>query len=257
MHRNDFVVSVQPITGDQAYREYKIDGFADNSDTRVRQINIPFNQEYQFIFKNMKSVRRSVAIEIDGSEIGIWVIDAGSKKRPYIVNLERFMDSDKRFKVLGLGDGGVDDPDNPNNGLVKITVIDEKTVQPKYFKEYDSIMRGSADLSYNVSGASVANGAPISYSADVSTKSRGRSGLRSSNVATGEGARSNQSFRSTYWNGDYGRPFYFEYRFRGVDKMVQKATCKPKSIFCVDCGVKLQKEANFCHACGAEAVIVV
>lgn len=248
MHRNDFVVSIQPVNGGKAYREYKIDGFEDNDDTRVRQINIPFNQEYQFIFKNMKNVRRSVAIEIDGSEIGKWIIDSGSKHLPYVANLERFMDSDKRFKVLGLNDGGVDDPNNPNNGLVKIIVVDECT--PRYMHQHDCYLGVpiSNDTHYTVSGAS-AGGA--SYSGEVGVVRS--AGLRSSNVATGEGSKSKQSFRSTYWNGDFGTPFYFEYRFRGVDKPILTS----QAVFCTDCGIKLQKEANFCHSCGAEVVVSV
>ena len=238
MHRNDFVVSVQPAGLKKPYREYKIDDFEDTDDERTRQISVPFNQEYEFRFKNMKNVRRSVCIEIDGSEIGNWVIDKGSKQFPHEVTLERFSDSDKRFKILGLGDGGVDDPDNPNNGIVKITVTDEKQPVKHLYRSQPRPTRYGG-----ISGSSCLRGSSVTTCA-VSNSSDMTLGIDSSNVATGEGSKSNQIFKSTTWLGDVGMPMFFTYRFKGVVKPVISTK------FCTDCGTELIKSAQFCHDCG-------
>lgn len=195
MHGNDFVVCIRKVGGKNC-REYKIDGIKDHHNERSRIIHIPFHQEYEFVFKNMKNVRRLVSITIDGSEIGDWIIGAGSKKLPNKVVLERFMDSDKRFKVLPLDDDGVDDPDNELNGTIKIVVNDEKEVKPNL-----GILR-SADKWPTTNP-------PYTLTASTASASF------VSNCATGEGSVSNQTFYQTAWNGSEGG-FTFEYRINAT-----------------------------------------
>lgn len=257
MHRNDFVVSILPVGG-KAFREFQIDKHPDTNIkhkheystgsglTRTRRINIGFNQEYEFKFKNMKNVRRSVVVVIDGNKIGSWVIDAGSKTCPHEATLERFSDSNKRFKALCLSDGGVDDPNNKDNGIIKIIVTDEMP-PPQITKTFGGILRscgghaGGSSVNYSATIGVVNND---TFSADsVSACSMN---LGSSNVATGEGSKSNQEFSTTYWHGDSGEPFIFVYKLVGI---VQHNEFKN---YCGECGSNVLFNYKFCSNCGTK-----
>lgn len=231
MHRNDFIVSVQPVGG-RAYREFKIDDVPDTLDIRTRRINVPFYQEYEFAFTNMKNVRRSVNVNIDGNDIGTWIVGKGDKKFPSKAVLERFMDSNKRFKVLPLSDGGVDDPSNPDNGVITIAVVDEAEPILKCFRS-GSITRG---VTY---GDEAIRGSTLSFSA---------------NAATGEGSYSGQTFSSTTWNGNVGTPIYFVFRINGTNRSA--ANSKQGSSFCHECGAKMIDGAKFCHSCGTKVAVM-
>lgn len=272
MHRNDFVVVIRPAGGGKTFREYKIDGVGDTSDTRTRKISVPFNQEYEFVFKNMKTCRRSVTVSIDGDEIGSWVIGAAyHRNNPVEVILERFMDSDKRFKVLHQNDGGVADPSNPENGKILIKVTDEKQVE--YHRH--SFLR-SAGGQHTNSGRprGMASSAGPTYSADInnvalcSSQAEPCKGMDlsltslESNVATGEGSHSGQTFTSTFWNGDVGVPIYFVFVLHGVDRQVKNHKGNDQQCwtylagFCIECGTKLADGAKFCQECGTEVRIL-
>lgn len=180
MHKDDFVVCVQQANNGQNFREYKIDDISDSAYCRSRRISIPVYKEYEFLFKNMKNVRRLISIKIDGSHIGDWIIDKGSRSNPTKEVLERFMDSNKRFKVLPVNDDGVDDPTNPENGKIEITVTDETEVK---------IRTGILRSAYHSEQYS-------SYYC---------------NVATGEGSVSKQTFKNSNWAGNNGPPLKFIY----------------------------------------------
>jgi hypothetical protein len=281
MHRNDFVVSIRPAGGGKAFREFKIDGEEDDSETRIRQINIPFNQEYELVFKNMKDTRRLVKISIDGDKIGEWVINAGNKSYPYETTLERFMDSDKRFKILHSDDDGVGDPSDPENGKVVVEVVDE--YKPPVFKSRslrpmnDRRYRGNRHGGSCASGSGFLRGADaprgssaggdnivmasasyaseaVNYSCDsipISVDLNVDTSDLESNVATGEGSKSGQTFTTTIWRGNTGTPFIFIFVFNGVDRKVRDE----RTGFCIECGTKLSQDAKFCHKCGTGVAV--
>jgi len=262
MHRNDFVVSIRPAGGGKTYREYKIDKTPDSSDTRSRQINIPFDQEYEFVFKNMKAVRRSITLEIDGNEIGSWVVGKGDRKFPNEVVLERFMDSDKRFKVLHLGDGGVDDPSNPENGVIKIKVIDEQpSISMRWIRSHDGEQYSNGGITRGMRGCSGGDmkgmSAAASYSCDLNVAPSGGEvnlSAHTANAATGEGSHSGQQFTSTTWHGDNGTPIFFVFYIHGVDRPVQMRSAV---LFCHECGSEVVNCAKFCHHCGTKVAVTV
>jgi len=257
MHRDNFVVAVRPAGGGKSFREYGIDGVPDSGSERTRRINVPFNQEYEFMFKNMKRCRRLVKIDIDGDEVGQWVIPSCGLSAAEVV-LERFIDSDKRFKVLHSDDGGVADPTNPENGIIMITVIDEQQppprprcpTRPSLRKRGSSTLRGaSGPVNYSnkqipIRDMDTSCSAGASYDLSISNNTF------DSNVATGEGSVSKQQFTSTMWRGDCGTPLLFTFVLNGVDKKP-----KVKTGFCVECGTKLEDCFKFCAFCGTKVTV--
>lgn len=245
MHLQDFVVSIREAGKGKAFREFKTDNEPDIVG-RSRKIHVPFNQEYEFMFKNMKNIRRSVTIDIDGTEVGTWVIGEGTKINPYEVVLERFMDSDKRFKVLRLGDDGVADPTNKENGIIRVKVIDEKPrPRPRRHLYRDKgPLRGCGGMSAQ------SNAGPVfSCNTDNYLSIDTGASEYSSNAATGEGSESDQKFTSTTWYGDSNNIMLFEFFIIGVEKPVSK-TVNIK--YCTNCGIKLVDGSKFCHDCGSE-----
>lgn len=93
----------------------------------IREINgtvsIPFGEEYKIRLKNKHSYLRAKArVWVDGrqaSNLGDFILSPGQT-----MDLERFldnnMDSGYKFKFVRLNDSRVNDPTDPDNGIIKV-----------------------------------------------------------------------------------------------------------------------------------------
>lgn len=201
MHIKNFVVCIK--ANNTILREYKSDK-NDDTNYRHRKIYIPYDTEYKFLFKNQSYKRKNVEIFIDGSAVGEWIISPNSH-----VELERFLESNRKFKVVDpLGPNGseVADPTNKNNGDITIKVWDEKsffTLSTPYVSSHQPIIPWETTVWCSTDNAMVGNA--------VNTNLRSYSGK----AATVEGSVSDQTFTSTHWNGNDGEPLIFEYKIVG------------------------------------------
>lgn len=188
MHSNNVVV-VLVDDKKKPLREYE------SEKTKVGRscdVYLPFNSEYKFLIKNNNNCRVRVEIEIDGSLVsgGGLVIDQNSQD--YI---ERFVDTDRKFKFVKATDEAVADPSNPENGGIRVKVYREYQVPVMKY-----LMAPTPRVDFNP----WSNGLLRSYSVPVSDYSS-QVILCSSAIekgATVEGSKSSQTFASTFWSGD-------------------------------------------------------
>src|SRR5690606_21925430 len=89
----------------------------------ISDVNVvmPFNEEYQIKFKNTSRTRRRLEIDIDGTEVSKDLILGGNGE----FKLERFLNSDKKFKFVSVNNAAVSDPTSKENGVIRIRVYDE------------------------------------------------------------------------------------------------------------------------------------
>lgn len=234
MHLYNIMVAICDSTR-KTFREYESKR---SQDGRRSKVFIPFDSEYQFYVKNNQSSRIKLDIFIDGSMITDKGLIINGNENSYI---ERFIDTDKKFKFVRASHEAVSDPTSPENGVIKVIAHKEKvlpiiTVAPQYvpywapnwepswppynhtrpvkrymvdpaWTTYDSNTRGGSSLgNINISNVSC-------YSASVASAD---SGPPIEAGATVEGSSSNQIFGSTYWNGDDGSPMCFTFYAVGV-----------------------------------------
>lgn len=130
----------------------------DNSPMREinNRVAIPFETEYQILMKNNNGRRCSAKVWIDGtlaSKLGNFIISANGE-----LKLERFVTESltegKRFKFVPLNNSEVQDPSNPDNGLIRVEFRLEKQVlikpyleieDPRLYPDYPDIIRWKDD----------------------------------------------------------------------------------------------------------------
>lgn len=130
MHNNNTVVSLYALNGSRKtpLREYDHKRGVLESSVRVP---LKFGSEYGIGFKFQDLGRRRLELWIDGAMVtDNLILDGGESF------LERFMDSDKRFRFVAASDAAVADPTSPSNGGVVVKLWRE---QPSYpiFKNVD------------------------------------------------------------------------------------------------------------------------
>lgn len=283
MHRNSFVVSLYSAHDNKPLKEYA-NSTQDNDLllSRSRDIFIPPGVEYYFQFKNYEPTRRKVTIEIDGAKIGEWIIAGGTKNNPHVDKLERYMESNRKFKTAKVDDPAVADPNNSQNGKVKITVVNEaftsvSTLLNPYIVQSppwpgispympSSPMWVGDNLRTTMVGGVLASDSQPMYTSQVNC-SLGAVGTRgpecccgetksiptsspNAPVGTVEGSVSNQQFDTTRWYGDYGTPMLFEFNLKEPTSVGQ--TPWIQATFCPQCGTRAIKDARFCHVCGVQ-----
>jgi len=130
MHINDTVISVLSNTG-SAYREYDV---AKNDKTRSCRVVLPFDSEYKFLIKNMNDVAIKLKLSIDGTDIfgDGFIVNAFQN-----VNLERFLNSDKKFKFVRKAHEAVSDPTSKDNGSIVFEVEKARKLFSQPVKVYD------------------------------------------------------------------------------------------------------------------------
>lgn len=248
MHSRETVVTIRDARTGRTHREYdhiKTTATGGYNASSVRVV-LPIGSEYELAFKVMDYKRRRAEITIDGQPYGTDMILSPGESV-----LERFFNSDRRFKVLAAGDAGVADPTSRDNGVIRITLYREQTPQPKprgimRFSDQSLLGGGTlgngwvADQTIYTSCQVNAVGCPGENVVGLS--SFGGAGAP---VATGEGSKSNQTFSSTGWAGD-------EIGYREEFTFTLQGSQATQAGFCHKCGYELLPEAGFCHKCGTK-----
>jgi hypothetical protein len=135
MHNNNTVVSLYALNGSRKtpLREYDHKRGVLESSVRVP---LKFGSEYGIGFKFQNTGRRRLELWIDGAMVTDNLILDGESF------LERFMDSDKRFRFVEASNAAVADPTSPSNGGVMVKLWREQPdlqmfkLAPDYGKQW-------------------------------------------------------------------------------------------------------------------------
>jgi hypothetical protein len=243
MHYDGTIVTVRELPSKNPLREYDHKRKGDHSNATVV---LPFDSEYALGFKFKDTVRRRLELWIDGSKVtdGLILSDEAI--------IERFVDSNRRFKFVRPDHEAVSDPTNPKNGGIEIKLWKEMPesqhcIAPTPYR--GDILRSQSFDSFQCSvsnsghtfGSTCSDSFMIPCSATYSSASALPVG------ATVEGSISAQHFGHTIWRGDVGAPQIFRFNLRG-----KVAT----GLECQSCGEKVFETAKFCHKCGTEVACV-
>ena len=200
---------------------------------------MPFETEYQILVKNNQYKNIRLDIDIDGTNVS----NDGFVIRPYYtVFLERFLNSQNKFKFVPVSNEGVADPTSKENGLITVIAHFEKQPEPIPQPLYTAsnkkcCFRGGWKGGSTVRGSSAdtdwMHEQPVTYSGGVSQAGGSdMSWMKSENSvdyscnnfittssicgfaepqvnrpmgqagATVEGSKSNQKFTEVFWAGD-------------------------------------------------------
>jgi hypothetical protein len=125
VHFTDTVVTLKDLASGRPFREFDHSRSGNTSAVTVR---MPFDSEYGITLKTMDYGRRRMEVTIDGTEVADLIFQGGPG---FQQTLERFMDSDKRFKFVKATNAAVADPTNPSNGDIVVKVWRENAPQPR------------------------------------------------------------------------------------------------------------------------------
>jgi hypothetical protein len=256
MHSDNVVVALQPIGTGRSFREYDHDKTQDTSSCRLV---LPFDSEYSFLIKVTDDVRRRVVVTIDGQDAFDLIVDKGTSV------IERFQDSDKRFKFVRADNPAVSDPTSSYNGKICVKVcrevphymtkmLEHLWREPRVYRgpsnPYDGMgtwigdplpwHHGMNHLSSQDYVGGLTLGASAMFCSTDSTP-RGIEKCAGEIGATVEGSKSDQVFGSTAWRGDDKPYSFFNFIVRGKET---------KAGYCSECGEKLALNAKFCSHCG-------
>jgi len=262
-HANDFVVSIKH--GGKALREIP------NNTTREREVFLPDGSEYSIHLKN-KTDRKAVAhVYIDGTEAvteGL-VLPAG-----FAFDLQRFvldgnMESGASFRFVAVhGKEGhkVDNPDTPENGLVRVEFFFEKEKpkpRPKPLPDNFGMKfcRGM-DIHENVMGATVAEPAmlfskgPVPATAAACSEGSAMFGTllmeeeqktSGSIGATAAGEKVSQRFTMVNVEEESNAAAVILLRL----KIRTEPLRAQDHVHCSACGARAETGHKFCYRCGA------
>jgi len=239
MHHSNCVVTLCD-QDNRPFREYSHHREGDASRAKV---SISYGTEYKFMFRIRDHLRRRVEFTIDGSQVGELIFEGNSQ-----TYLERFIDSARKFKVVHPESSECQDPGNPKNGQVELTVWTEKAPPPPPPRPARRAFR-SRGITGQTIGCSGMN-SPVFGSSAGSLGSAGPEYemLTNGAAATGEGGYSNQEFGSTTWRGDAGEPITFQFKIMGKE---DEHAPNSKFFYCAKCGDQVPVGSNYCGRCGA------
>lgn len=174
--------------------------FREFSESGQRTARLESGQEYKLRIKNKTGKRAYVRVNIDGTDVL-----TGSRSfvmKPYEeLDLERFVDdlnTGRRFKFLsidaGTKTGEIQDPSNPLNGRVRVSIWPELEMPLVSTQLYQS-----SPFTWTTSGAPQIKGVDMvndSYRVNSCTNERAMS--TNDIGATAEGGVSNQQFGSSH-----------------------------------------------------------
>ncbi len=242
MHHNEFVCTIND-SNRKRFGEYKHKRDGDLSSV---QVHIPFDSEYQLMFKELSGFRRRVEINIDGADLGDSII-VGPHETTW---LERYLESNKKFKFVPVTNETVADPTSSENGTILIKVWKEITPpkNPGILRSasFDRMPFPHTETfcdTQGLAGHTFGSTAEDHTFANCSSDQPG---------ATVEGSYSTQSFYEVGWNGDFGEPLVFKFKVLGKEQKSERVSAGQ---FCPECGIKVAKKHKFCYACGQRLII--
>lgn len=228
MHFEDTIVTIVD-SNRKTLKEYESEKIPKG---RKSKVFIPFDSEYQFLIKNNNDTRIKLDIEIDGSLVTNEGLIISSFQTAY---LERFLNSNEKFKFVKANNEAVSDPTSVENGIIKVRVYKEikpwsvhhpyilTTTYPRGLLDTTRYLVAPSSVMYGVNGINSRSlnseniGNVCNYSASISnmvdpTLSNSNNDLG----ATVGGTLSNQKFSETTWNGDNGVETCFTFIMRGT-----------------------------------------
>ena len=116
MHYSSAVVVLKELPSKKVLREYN---HSRNGETSEVFCNLAFGSEYALGYKFTDGLRRRLELSIDGALVTRDLILEGEG------TLERFIDSDKRFKFVSADHAAVADPTSPDNGFIEVKLFVE------------------------------------------------------------------------------------------------------------------------------------
>ncbi len=239
-----------------------------------RAVSLPYHSEYKIRLKNKNfSLRARAKVWIDGREvsnIGDFILNPGET-----VDLERVLDHSltkgKKFKFVPLTDGRVNDPTDPENGIIKVEFYRERyeTVRPLKKSivprnpNYGSDGGGKWFTYPTHTNTEEFTSGPILGSSNISSNCNyvhdSYTPVECGAGATVEGGGSNQKFVRGGIFPTETFPVTLELRIRGLSKgvweeeLTEEVPYKPKKPmikFCSNCGTRRRRRADhFCPRC--------
>jgi len=263
MHYSSAVITVRELPSKKPCREYN---HTRSCDVSSSQVILPFDSEYGIGYK-LPQGRWRMELTIDGAKVTDGVILQGEGI------LERFIDSDKRFKFVSANHPSVADPTSKDNGGVEVKLYKEKVIWPTYDGPYiytkskpispwsgGTFINSSSVPPVNTtySTSSILRGMCCSASSDSLSVSNCSASTSSSAFlgdvgATVEGAKSDQTIGTTTWNGDESTtPLIFKFQLRGKAVEQPELGKVKQAIECPACKVLNQMNSKFCNSCGTK-----
>lgn len=230
-------------------------------------VHLPFHSEYKIRLKNKQPALRAKArVWVDGrkvSNLGDFILQAGET-----LDLERFLDQSmtegNRFKFVPLSDGRVNDPTDPENGIIKVEFYRERPlwqfdIKPLITKSHPGGTNGwyNGPTYYtNCSSQGLSGGGTSSrtFSNVMTYAAEGPASIG----ATVEGSVSGQSF---VYGSDFDTelfPVTLTLQLKGLERVSwEEELPRPRGIkrrvirFCPHCGRRRHRQADhFCQRCG-------
>ncbi len=236
------------------------------------KVHLPFHSDYKVRLKNKNALLRAKArVWIDGrqaSNLGDFILNPGET-----LDLERFLDHSmtdgNKFKFVPLGDGRVNDPTDPKNGIIKVEFYREIRPMPRLPRPPRRLLSKGFEPTYD---ANFVNDNHSSFTYTSGSRGSSSSSCYASNSimpihdsyipenagATVEGGHSGQSFAYGVDFQTESFPVTLELRIRGIDRHEMDWEDRPhtprrpkKRIkFCPNCGSRRHGMAKFCDHCG-------
>lgn len=230
------------------YREYNYKKLTDKCKTS--EVILPFDTHYEILIKNENSSRIKLDIDIDGTIItGAGIIVNGNAHS----QIERFVNSTKKLFFTKKTNEKVADPTNKENGFLTIKVSKEKQFDytfrtnfpmDPYNGGYDfynyripnsypswlpyrgltagDVFIGPGNTSSGLGGittfTSTMNASSNLNLSSAPTFKSAESSINCDTGATVEGDNSNQTFKTTLWNGEeIDSDFIFQFKMLGQE----------------------------------------
>lgn len=241
MYRNGFALAIKK--GGQVLRESQQDGRS--------TVFLPFESEYSVLVKNNNGRRAALRLAIDGMDVGSeFVIGSGSS-----LDLERFLlDGDlnrgRCFKFVRSGDSRVQDPDSPDNGIVRAELwLEREYPRPTMLREKPWVK--PAKPWDKPIGTPISSSHGDIFTSSVSYRALSASdtlGFASDAGATVEGGESHQGFQSVHFGTKDYPSTVLELILRGSKVAVTVSNTRRRT--CLQCGRSTRRRDKYCPECG-------
>ncbi len=236
-------------------------------------VRVPFDSEYQIRLRNKNWLNCKAKVYVDGSlvsNLGDFVINSQG-----VVDLERFLDNSldegARFKFVHKDHGEVSDPDNDENGVIRVefykaqkisyTITTGNYPYSPWYTYNDGIhwnftndeKTGDGDTTLRCGGTTtMADGVKVqNYSAMYCNSTPVMDSLGAGEEgATVGGEKSYQKFNTVADFLTETYPTVLELKLL-APKDKHYVAPKPRQ-FCSQCGNKVQQKDRFCSSCGTK-----